>query len=97
MVRHSVVFKLKYPKGSPPEKAFLDAASKLSSIRGVQKFECLRQVSKKNNYDYGISMEFDTQKAYDDYSNHPDHVAFVETFWLRDVADFLEIDYEPMK
>lgn len=42
-------------------------------------------------------MEFDTVKAYGEYSNHPDHVAFVQSFWLKYVADFLEIDYEPMK
>src|SRR6478752_6738607 len=97
MVHHTVVFKLKHPVGSSQAKAFLDAALELSAIPGVRHFECLLQTSKKNNFDYGISMEFDTKKAYDDYSKHPDHVAFVQTFWLRDVADFLEIDYEPMK
>lgn len=95
MIQHSVIFKLKHPKGSPEEKTFLEAALKLSAIRGVLKFECRRQTSKKNNFDYGISMEFDTQKAYDEYSNHPDHVAFVQLFWMKYVADFLEIDYEP--
>jgi hypothetical protein len=40
-------------------------------------------------------MDFENQKLYDDYSNHPDHVYFIEQFWLKDVEDFLEIDYEP--
>ena len=97
MIRHTVTFKLKHPKGSPQERAFMDAALKLSLIPGVHRFECLRQTSKKNNYDFGISMEFDTRKAYDEYSNHPDHVAFVQSFWMKDVSDFLEIDYEPMR
>jgi hypothetical protein len=96
MIRHTVVFKLKHPKGSFEERAFIDAALKLSLIQDVHHFECLRQTSKKNNFDYGISMEFDTQKAYDAYSNHPEHVAFVQNLWLKDVADFLEIDYQPM-
>lgn len=97
MIRHTVVFKLKYLQGSPEEKEFMMAAMKLAAIPGVQHFECLRQVSKKNNFDYGISMEFDTRQAYEGYNQHPDHVAFVKTYWIKGVADFLEIDYEPLK
>jgi heme-degrading monooxygenase HmoA len=95
MVRHTVVFKLKYTKDSPEEKEFLAEIRKLSAIPGVKNFECLRQVSKKNNFDYGLSMEFDSREAYDDYSNHPSHNAFVKKFWVSYVADFLEIDFEP--
>lgn len=83
MLRHSVLFKLKHPKSSPEEKLFFDAALKLSSIAGVRNFECLQQTSKKNNFEYGISMEFDSAKGYKEYSNHPDHVAFVQSFWLK--------------
>lgn len=53
--------------------------------------------AKKNNFDYGFSMEFDSVDAYEAYNQHPDHVAFVETFWKKDVADFLEVDYEPLQ
>lgn len=97
MIRHSVIFKLKYSKNSPEELAFFEAAKKLANIPGVQNFECLKQTSKKNNFDYGISMEFASQKRYDDYSNHPDHVQFIQQYWLKYVQDFLEIDYEPLK
>lgn len=31
------------------------------------------------------------------YNQHPDHVAFVKTFWIRDVDEYLEIDYESIK
>ena len=51
---------------------------------------------KNNNFEYGISMEFDTKEAYEAYNQHPDHTDFVKTFWMRDVADFLEIDFEPL-
>ena len=94
MIRHSVIFKLKHPKGSVEEQTFLDAARKLVNIAGVQKFECLKQVSPKNNFDFGLSMEFDNHQIYDQYSNHPDHVHFVQERWLKEVEDFLEIDYE---
>ena len=94
MIRHTVVFKLKYPKGSDEENEFLMAASSLSSIRGVMNFESLRQISKKNDFDYGLSMEFVTEQSYQDYNKHPDHTRFVETYWLKYVDKFLELDYE---
>lgn len=97
MIRHTVVFKLKHLKDSPEEKKFLEEIQKLSSVPGVKKFELLRQVSKKNNYDFGLSMEFDSAKAYEAYSNHPDHNAFVQKYWVTEVKDFMEIDYEPFK
>jgi hypothetical protein len=94
MIRHSVILKLKSDI-SPEEKlAFFDAVDKLELIPNVQKFEVLKQISQKNTFEYGISMEFDTQEHYDSYSNHPEHVAFVQHFWLKNVEDFLEIDYE---
>ena len=97
MIRHTVVLKLKYPKGSSEESEFLVAAAKLSTIPGVHKFESLRQTSKKNDFDFGLSMEFETLKAYEGYNQHPDHIKFVETYWLKYVEKFLEIDYEPIR
>ena len=97
MIRHTVVFKLKHRKDSKEEATFLDAACKLAYISGVRNFECLRQISKKNDYDFGISMEFNNMQTYDHYSNHPDHLNFVHNIWLKEVETFMEIDYEPMK
>ena len=62
----------------------------------VKKFERLRQVSQKNGFDFGFSMEFASQQDYDTYNKHPDHVQFVETRWKPEVADFMEIDYIPL-
>jgi hypothetical protein len=92
-IRHTVVFKLKHSKGSAEERSFLDAAMKLAAIPGVEKLECLKQISPKNNFDFGLSMEFANQQAYDRYNNHPDHTAFVQSRWLKEVVDFMEIDY----
>jgi heme-degrading monooxygenase HmoA len=93
-IRHTVVFKLKHPKDSPGEQAFLAAAQQLAAIPGVEKFESLRQISQKNRYEWALSMEFASQAAYDQYNRHPVHVAFVEQRWKKEVADFLEIDYQ---
>jgi len=53
----------------------------------------LRQVGSKNDFTYGISMEFTDQAGYDGYNEHPSHVRFVEERWLPEVAEFLELDY----
>lgn len=93
MIRHTVVFKLRHAAGSANESAFLNAAEILAGIPGVQKFEKLRQVSPKNDYTFGFSMEFADQAAYDGYNIHPDHVAFVRDRWVPEVEAFMEIDY----
>jgi len=97
MIRHTVAFKLIHPKDSPEEKVFLDAIVKLSAIPGVENLELLKQTSRKNNFEYGLSMEFASSKAYEDYNRHPEHIEFVKTFWIPEVSDFLELDYELLK
>ena len=94
MIRHTVIFVLKHAHGSLQEKAFLRDAQVLAEIPGVEKFEQLRQVSKKNDYHFGFSMEFKDQATYDGYNVHPKHVKFVNERWKREVERFLEIDYE---
>ena len=96
MLTHSVFFQLKFPKGSVEEHDFLQAAAKLAFIPGVRKLRTLRQLSSKNSFDYGLTMDFDSQEEYNDYSGHPDHVTFVETYWEKYVAKFMEIDYEEL-
>ena len=96
MIRHTVVFRLKHAAGSAAEKRFLEAALVLVGIPGVERFEQLKQVSKKNDYHFGFSMEFTDQAAYTRYDQHPDHVAFVQEKWVPEVAAFMEIDYVPV-
>jgi len=93
MIRHTVIFVLKHAHGSLQEKMFLRDAMVLTEIPGVTKFEQLKQVSKKNDYEFGFSMEFKDQAAYDAYNVHPKHVKFVKERWEREVERFLEIDY----
>ena len=93
MIRHTAVFRLKHAAGSAAEKDFLKALAKLKSIKGVEKFEVLRQVSLKSEFKFGVSMEFENQVAYNGYNIHPEHVAFVQGRWIPEVAAFTEIDY----
>jgi hypothetical protein len=94
MIRHTVAFRLKHPPGSSEERAFLEEGPRiLAAIPGVERFEALRQVSEKNGFTFGFSMEFADEAAYTAYNEHPDHVAFVRDRWDPEVEDFLEIDY----
>jgi len=96
MIRHTVAFSLRHPKGSAEEAAFLADARVLAAIPGVEAFEQLRQVSPKNGFHFGFSMKFADAATYAGYNDHPDHVAFVRDRWIPEVADFLEIDYTPL-
>lgn len=96
MIRHTVAFRLKHPRGSAAEKAFLEAGMALSAIPGVERFEQLMQVSPKNDFHFGYSMEFADEKAYQAYNDHPVHVAYVRDRWIPEVEAFLEIDYTPL-
>ena len=92
-IRHTVAFTLVHTEGSAGERDFLQAAERLASIPGVEAFELLAEVSPKNGYRFGISMEFTDRAAYEGYNEHPDHVRFVQERWLSEVSEFLELDY----
>jgi len=96
MIRHTVVFRLRHAPGSAAEADFLETARGLADIPGVEKFERLREVSPKNDYRFGFSMEFADRAAYAGYNDHPFHVAFVRDRWNPEVEAFLEIDYAPL-
>jgi heme-degrading monooxygenase HmoA len=92
-IRHTVAFTLVHEDGSAEERDFLEAAQHLATIPGVEAFELLAEVSPKNGYRFGISMEFADRSAYDRYNEHPDHIDFVQQRWLTEVSEFLELDY----
>jgi hypothetical protein len=71
-IRHTVSFTLRHPTGSAAEREFLDAARRLGEIPGVESFDVLAEVSPKNAFRFGISMEFADQAAYEAYNQHPD-------------------------
>ena len=93
MIRHTVAFRLKHAAGSAEERDFLNAAKVLIEIPGVENFEAMKQVSAKNPFTFGFSMEFASQVEYEFYNQHPDHVAFVNNRWIPEVEEFMEIDY----
>lgn len=89
-IQHTVAFRM---NDGADADYFLARAPELAAIGGVNDFEVLRQVGRKNDFTHCLSMYFDDQSAYDTYNSHPDHLAFVNDVWLPNVADFLELDY----
>ena len=96
MIRHSVILTLKSSLSPADKLEYFAAVDELKLIPGVRKFEVLKQISTKNPFEYGISMEFENQEAYDVYTGHSLHTAFVEKYWAACVEDFLEIDYQKL-
>ena len=93
MIQHTVVFRLVHTSGSSAETKFLKKAKALGELPNVVNLQVLKQVSKKNNYTFGLSMFFESESAYQAYNNHPHHIDFVNNVWLPEVAEFMEIDY----
>ncbi len=94
MVLHTVAFRTKHEAGSDAEKNFLQAGIALGRLPMVRNFKCCKQTSKKSDFEYGFSMEFETPADYEAYNDHPVHVDFVASRWIPEVEDFLELDYE---
>lgn len=93
-IRHMAIFTLKHPKDAQETAQFLEDGRRiLSGIPVVRNFEVLRQTSPKTDFDFGFSMEFASQEDYTAYNEHPDHVAFVEERWKKEVVRFQEIDF----
>ena len=93
MIQHTVVFKLKHLPGSAEEHGFLQRAKALGNLPNVVDLKVLKQIGKKNDFTFGLSMYFESEAAYQAYNEHPDHISFVNQVWLPEVVDFLEIDY----
>lgn len=92
-ILHMVTFSLQAGKDSEEAEAFLSESRKiLTEIPGVENFKVLRQVSSKNEHDYGFSMSFSDRTSYEAYNNHPVHMKYVAEIWESKVSSFQEID-----
>lgn len=91
-IRHAGLLTFKSTVSEQVKIDFFLALKALGGIPGVQQLEISRQISSKNPFEYAFTMVFDSQTIYDAYSNHPEHDAFVQNWWIPNVEDFLEID-----
>jgi Stress responsive A/B Barrel Domain len=91
-IRHAGLLKFKADVTELQKLAFFKALKELEQIKGVKKMEISKQISPKNSYEYGFSMEFANDEIYKTYNVHPSHDAFVQNYWLKYVEDFMEID-----
>ena len=58
-------------RGFDGEADLLAAIGRPAAILGVEAFELMREVSPKNEYRYGLTMEFVDASAYQAYNEHP--------------------------
>jgi hypothetical protein len=93
VIQHTVAFSLRHTPGSTEERGFLTAALDLATIPGVQDYRQLRQISPKSSFTHFFAMTFADQQAYQDYNDHPIHVAFVRDRWEPEVTAFQELDF----
>lgn len=95
MIQHMVMFNLKHQENSLQEKAFFVQLQNLTLIPAVKTLNISRQFSQINPYQYVVSMMFDSQKSYHSYLKDQQHENFVRSYWLLEVAEFLEVDLIP--
>jgi len=96
-IQHMVIFDLKHAAESPLTDKFLkDGLTILSQIPGVKNFQVYNQISPKNDFTYGFSMNFDSKVDFENYNNHPAHVSFVQDRWMKEVVRFQEIDFKSL-
>jgi hypothetical protein len=93
MITHSVFFRLHHAPASHEETMFFLNSLPLAALPTVRNFRRLKQTSPKNPFTHGFSMQFENQQAYDAYNTDPTHTANVQTIWLPQVAEFMEIDH----
>ncbi|MHA8067465.1 Dabb family protein [Aquirufa sp. ROCK2-A2] len=91
-IRHAGLLNFKSTVSEQTKFDFFLALKALAEIPGVENLEISKQISSKNQYEYGFSMVFESQEIYDAYSCHPKHDTFVQTWWIPNVEEFMEID-----
>ncbi len=96
-ISHSAFFKFKDSLSAADKELFFAEINKLAGIEGAIDFKVVKETSPKNHFEYGATMQFKDQKAYDSYNTNPQHHKFVQEIWLKMVEDFMEIDYVQQK
>src|SRR5690625_611613 len=61
MITHTVFFSLNHEKGSNEEAEFIRKALELGKIPSVHNLRCVKEVSPKNSFDFGLIMQFKDQ------------------------------------
>jgi len=92
-ISHNAFFKLKDSLSNADKELFFTEINKLAGIEGVIDFKVVKETSPKNHFEYGATMQFKDQTAYDSYNSNPQHQKFVQEIWMKMVEDFMEIDY----
>jgi hypothetical protein len=96
MIQHLVLLNLKYQDTPLKEQVFFNHLKELASIPEVNNLKVSKQVSYKNPFQNAISMNFENKASYQRYLINVHHDSFVENYWKKDVAEFMEVDLSPL-
>jgi len=82
MIRQITLIKFKPEVSADDIKRFGEGFSKISRVvDGIKRFEFgpnLKLI--ENAFDYALVADFDSEKAWKAYIDHPDHIAFAKSF-----------------
>lgn len=95
MLRQVTVIKF---NDSVTEPDIADVAAGFSAIsnlvEGIRRFEFGPDIGiMEGAWDYALVIDFDSEKAWSDYRDHPEHVAFAKQF-VPLAADAVRVQYE---
>ena len=94
MFSHVVIFWTDPAKPSAPDEVIASAQKYLAPIPGVMNFNLGKMARSHRDvvdqsYQVGLSIQFESKKAQDDYQDHPMHLEFVDqckALWTKVVV-----------
>ena len=92
-VQHVIVYNIEQGSESHVDAMMTRGTEVLAGIPGVRRVISGWAVSENAKYRFCWIVEFTHQKVIESYRHHPDHVAFVNTFFLPIARDRISIDF----
>ena len=96
MIRHTVVFRLRHPEGSPAEADFLRTAR--AQLAGHLRGRALRGAAPDRHAEHLPPLALDgvrRRRGLRRLQRPSEPHAFVQGRWIPEVEEFLELDFEP--
>ena len=92
-VQHVIVYNIEQGSESHVDAMMTRGTEVLAGIPGVRRVISGWAVSENAKYRFCWIVEFTHQKVIESYRHHPDHVAFVNTFFRPIARDRISIDF----
>lgn len=96
MVRHIAMFRLKDDAPEGTLESLSEGLSRLAqSISEISTYRYGRDLGlREGNFDFAVVADFEDEKAFTGYANHPDHQAFIQNQLTPVVAERVALQFE---